>query len=89
MGRSVGFFLPGLHFSVPRCLCGSSKEQSREYTYDEEGNLTAKEKLGDLWLYGYDQRNRLIWAEHKVDAISAVDLRVEYAYDPVVSQFEM
>jgi len=54
-----------------------------EYTTDDEGNIADKEKIsnGELWHYEYDNNNRLVLAEHKDDAESAVDLRVEFAYD--------
>ena len=54
-----------------------------DFTYDLEGNLTEKVSTGTegIWTLAYDNKNHLVLAEHKDDAQSNVDLRVEYKYD--------
>lgn len=56
---------------------------TRVYDYDAEGNTIRKTHLStdEIWEYTYNSNNRLILAEHKPDAQSAVDLRVEFVYD--------
>ena len=48
------------------------------YAYDNEGNRTGRTSLSDpseVWGYGYDHRNRLIWVD------TPTGLRVNNAYD--------
>ncbi len=59
------------------------------YTYDNEGNLTEKSAghAGDTWLYGYDNRNRLVWVEH-LPTNSAVSMLATYVYDALGNRVE-
>jgi RHS repeat-associated protein len=53
------------------------------YAYDAEGNETQKANIasGQVWLYSYDNADRLTKAEHKPSATGAVDERIVYKYD--------
>ena len=52
------------------------------YTYDNEGNMTAKTQTstGDVWTYGYDDRNRLTAVIEKSSGGSTLN-QATYIYD--------
>ena len=60
------------------------------YTYNDEGSLTQKVNgsTDEIWTYAYDHNNRLVLAEHKDNALAAVDLRVENKYDPLGNRIQ-
>jgi RHS repeat-associated protein len=53
------------------------------YTYDAAGNTIQKVNVGtgEVWLYYFDNANRLVKAEHKPNSSAAVDKRIQYGYD--------
>ena len=52
------------------------------YTYDAEGNMTGETQTstGDVWTFGYDNRNRMIAAEEKSSGGTVLS-QVTYTYD--------
>ena len=38
-----------------------------DYTYDDEGNVTKKERISDgvTWTYGWNHHNQLTWVEQR------------------------
>jgi RHS repeat-associated protein len=53
------------------------------YSYDNAGNETQKTNIsnGQVWLYYYDNANRLVKAEHKPSSGGSVDERILFSYD--------
>ena len=52
------------------------------YTYDGEGNMTGETQTstGDVWTYGYDNRNRMVSAVEKSSGGTTLE-QVTYTYD--------
>ncbi|MEO0454087.1 MAG: putative Ig domain-containing protein [Verrucomicrobiota bacterium] len=53
------------------------------FGYDEEGNLISKASVaaGEVWLYHYDHRNRMIKAEKRPDMVSPAIQTTTFTYD--------
>ena len=51
------------------------------YSYDLEGNETAKSKTGEYWVYAYDNRNRLTHAEKRATSNGSATLTIDFKYD--------
>ncbi len=61
-----------------------------DYTYDDEGNLTKKERISDglTWNYGYDQKNQLTRVERHTTDEGYLELSADYGYDPHGNRIE-
>jgi len=60
-----------------------TSDGSFSYQHDLEGNLIRKASLtnGEVWTFGYDHRNQLIWAELNNEEKGTLISRVENVYD--------
>src|SRR5207237_402547 len=58
--------------------------------YDGEGNRVKKTKgmNAETWTYGYDHRNKLIWAEQRATDGGALLQRVDFKYDVFGNRIE-
>jgi RHS repeat-associated protein len=67
-----------------------STDGTWNYTYDAEGNETQKTNIsnGQVWLYYYDNDNRLTKAEHKPSSGGSVDERILFKYDVFGNRIE-
>lgn len=52
------------------------------YTYDNEGNLVLRARIGtsEVWSYTYDDRNHLTRVDRKTNS-TTIDLTVQFTYD--------
>ena len=67
-----------------------STDGTWNYSYDAAGNETQKTNIsnGQVWLYYYDNANRLVKAEHKPSSGGSVDQRILFSYDVFGNRIE-